>query len=336
MTTLTDAGLPKGPKKLLTRMGERFGIDEAKLLDTLKATAFKQRDGSVPSNEAMIALLVVAEQYGLNPFTREIYAFPDKANGIVPVVGVDGWSRIVNAHPDYQGMEFRYSEDLVQPEGAKVQAHVWIECVMYRRGLERPIVVREYLDEVYREPFKPAGKNYVVDGPWQTHPKRFLRHKAMIQGARLAFGFVGVFDQDEAERFGEIDVTARSSRLAHQPPAPVAISAEEQQLLAPILAQLKARAQAANAWQSTREWVGNRFSGAQREFALQELNAAEQQSLLAALPALEPLDQPEPCAVGTAEASEECEPAPAAPLPVAMPREFVGFFDECEEPAYVP
>jgi len=30
-----------------------------------------------------------------------------------------------------------------------------------------------------------------------------LRHKAMIQAARLAFGFVGIFDQDEAERITE-------------------------------------------------------------------------------------------------------------------------------------
>jgi hypothetical protein len=40
-------------------------------------------------------------------------------------------------------------------------------------------------------------------GPWKTHPKRMLRHKALIQCARLAFGFVGIYDQDEAERIIE-------------------------------------------------------------------------------------------------------------------------------------
>jgi hypothetical protein len=35
-----------------------------------------------------------------------------------------------------------------------------------------------------------------------------LRHKAMIQCARLAFGFVGIFDEDEAERIREeINIT---------------------------------------------------------------------------------------------------------------------------------
>ena len=39
-----------------------------------------------------------------------------------------------------------------------------------------------------------------------------LRHKAMIQCARLAFGFAGIYDQDEAERIAEaapIEGTAR-------------------------------------------------------------------------------------------------------------------------------
>ena len=58
--------------KLIQRFAERFSVDPNKLFDTLKATAFKQRDGSAPTNEQMMALLVVADQYGLNPFTKEI------------------------------------------------------------------------------------------------------------------------------------------------------------------------------------------------------------------------------------------------------------------------
>jgi hypothetical protein len=36
-----------------------------------------------------------------------------------------------------------------------------------------------------------------------------LRHKAMIQAARVAFGFVGVYDQDEAEQI--VDATPKAS-----------------------------------------------------------------------------------------------------------------------------
>src|SRR6185312_16439949 len=71
---------PMQSSSVLVRLAERFGVDPEKMLGTLKATAFK---GDV-SNEQMMALAVVADQYGLNPWTKEIYAFPDR-NGIVPV-----------------------------------------------------------------------------------------------------------------------------------------------------------------------------------------------------------------------------------------------------------
>lgn len=146
--------------------------DGAELIDTLKATAFK---GQV-SDAQMTALLVVANQYTLNPWTKEIYAFPDKNNGIVPVVGVDGWSRIINTHPQFDGIEFEQDE-----QGCT--------CIIYRKDRNRPIKVTEYMAECKR------GTQ-----PWQSHPRRMLRHKAMIQCARLAFGYGGIYDQDEAER----------------------------------------------------------------------------------------------------------------------------------------
>ena len=209
LTTLTS--------KLAAKLD--MGADGSDLIETLKATAFK---GEV-TNAQMTALMVVANQYGLNPWTKEIYAFPDKNNGIVPVVGVDGWARIINDNPQFDGMDFAQSDEMVRMPGANSDAPAWIECAMYRKDRTRPVIIREYLDEVYREPFK--GKFGLVTGPWQTHPKRFLRHKAMIQCARMAFGYGGIFDQDEAERITERDMGAAevvSSRPA-QAAAPAAL-----------------------------------------------------------------------------------------------------------------
>lgn len=190
--------------RLVAKFAERFSVDPDKLLTTLKSTCFKVKDGEV-SNEQMMALLVVADQYNLNPFTKEIFAFPDKQNGIVPVVSVDGWTRIINERPQYDGVEFRYSEKLVEPAGGK-QCPEWCEALVYRKDRSRPIVVREYLDEVYRPAFEGTGKNgqpYKVNGAWQSHTKRFLRHKTLIQCSRIAFGFAGIYDEDEAERIEE-------------------------------------------------------------------------------------------------------------------------------------
>lgn len=171
---------------VVVRMGQRYGVDPDKLLGTLKATAFK---GEV-SVEQMMMLLVVADQHGLNPFTKEIYAFPSRG-GIVPIVGVDGWSRIINEHPQFDGMDFS--------EGELNESRIptWIECKMFRKDRGHPICVKEYFEEVNR------GTD-----PWKSHPRRMLRHKAMIQCARLAFGFAGFYDEDEGQRVLEaIDVT---------------------------------------------------------------------------------------------------------------------------------
>lgn len=172
---------------IIVRMAERFGVDPDKMMGTLKATAFR---GDV-SNEQMMALLIVAEQHGLNPWCKEIYAFPDRNNGIVPVVGVDGWSKIINSNPQFDGMDFEEGplNDRKIPE--------WIECVIHRKDRGHPIKVREYFAEVARDV-----------GPWKSHPRRMLRHKALIQCARLAFSFVGIYDEDEAERIvEEISIT---------------------------------------------------------------------------------------------------------------------------------
>ena len=188
------------------QLAEKFGIDSSsangqELINVLKSTCFKTSE--TVSDAQLSALLIVAAQYSLNPFTREIYAFPDKKNGIVPVVGVDGWSRIINQHAQLDGIEFRYSENKVNMPGAKVSAHEWIECVITRKDRAQPVVIREYLEECYRPPFKGKNNNgneYTVDGPWQSHPNRFLRHKSLIQCSRVAFGFTGIYDQDEGER----------------------------------------------------------------------------------------------------------------------------------------
>ena len=154
-------------------LAKQFNIqgDPAELVSTLKATAFK---GNV-SDAQFNALLIVATQYSLNPFTSEIYAFPSNG-GITPVVGVDGWARIINGNPQFDGMTFEQDAE-------------FCTCKIYRKDRSHPIAVTEFMDECKR-----------TTQPWKSHPRRMLRHKAMIQAARLAFGFAGIFDEDEAER----------------------------------------------------------------------------------------------------------------------------------------
>lgn len=137
---------------LTGNLAKQFNMgDGTDLANTLKQTCFKS--GTPVSDAQMTALLVVAQQYGLNPFTREIFAFPDKG-GIVPVVGVDGWVRIINNHGAFDGMDFEQDADSCT-------------CIIYRKDRSHPTKVTEWMAECKRNA-----------GPWMSHPYRMLRHKS--------------------------------------------------------------------------------------------------------------------------------------------------------------
>lgn len=267
--------------KLVKAIADRFQIDEEELFRTLSRTAFRQRDGSAPTHEQMIALLVVANEYGLNPFTKEIYAFNDSFGGIVPVVGVDGWIKIVNSHRQYAGMEFIYADNYVTMSDNAIPAPQWIECVIHRHDLKHPIKVREYLDETYR----PAIRR---PGPWQSHPKRMLRHKAMIQAARVAFGFSGIYEDDEAQRIIEAQNSADDKsnvvEIAHardaqaSSPQPAALPEKEKYDLAGTLNAVFERCRTIRNFAPGKAWIEERLRDKPdaKAYALAELQAAEE------------------------------------------------------------
>lgn len=173
-------------KQLATAaLAERMQCDPGKLITTLRATVFKGAN----TDEEVYALVLVANAYGLNPLTKEIYAFPAKGGGIVPVVSVDGWIRMMNDHPQFDGIEFEDHHD----EKGNIVA---ITSLIYRKDRTRPMKVTEYYSECYRN-----------TEPWKM-PHRMLRHKALIQGARVAFGFSGIHDEDEAK-----DITGSATEI---------------------------------------------------------------------------------------------------------------------------
>jgi phage recombination protein Bet len=167
-TELTTTEQSKGA---LSALASRLSIDPDRMTEVLKATVFK----SCKTDEQFLALLIVSNTYGLNPLTKEIYAFPGKGGEIVPIVSIDGWLRIINDHPQMDGMSDAWSED-----GS------WCEVTIYRKDRTHPTVHREHLSEVKR----PTE-------PWKQHTRRMLKWKTIIQTARIAFGFGGIHDEDE-------------------------------------------------------------------------------------------------------------------------------------------
>ena len=190
-TETTLAVKPQQKASALAVLATRLSVDPSKLLDTLKATCFKGA-----SNEELLALVAVSNRYGLDPLTRQIYAFPSRG-GITPVVSVDGWLHLLNAQPQLDGIEFHYTDDA---NGDPYS----VTAVIHRKDRSHATKVTEYLSECYRQ-----------TEPWKQFPRRMLRHKAIKEAVRVAFGISGVTDEDEAR-----DI-ARNAIVA-EPVAPVA------------------------------------------------------------------------------------------------------------------
>jgi hypothetical protein len=177
-TALSTA--PAKPSGALAIMAARLNIEPEKMKATLKATVFKE----CKNDEELAALVVVSNEYRLNPLLREIFAFSGKGGGIVPLVSVDGWVKLVNNHPQMDGLEFDFHE-----ANGQLTA---VTCTIYRKDRTRPIKVTEYLSECRRN-----------TEPWKME-HRMLRHKALKECARYAFGFSGIYDEDEAEEIRDV------------------------------------------------------------------------------------------------------------------------------------
>ncbi len=218
-------GISPPRQSIVRAFAARLGVEPESLMQTLKDTCFKQRapkDGKPAievNNSQMMALLIIANEYGLNPFLKEIYAFPNKAGGIEPIVGYDGWIRLVQSQPAFKG------EELVDGWDDRLDKHgeprgFYYECTMYRSDRDKPTKVKEYHNENWRD-----------TDPWNNMPNRMTRMRAYIQCARMAFGFGGIYDPDEADKIANamaIDSTATAittkpatvaprAKIAHTP-----------------------------------------------------------------------------------------------------------------------
>lgn len=171
-------------------LAAKFNIEPSKLLEVLRGTVIKPaKNGQPATNEEVAAFCIVAQQYNLNPFTREIHAFTSGEKGIVPIVGIDGWTHIVNASGEFDGCEF---DEIGDEKGNPIA----ITCKMHVKNRQFPVCATERYAECKRNTI-----------PWNTMPWRMLRHKAYMQAARYAFGLAGIYDEDEARDIVSVNTT---------------------------------------------------------------------------------------------------------------------------------
>lgn len=179
----------------LAQMASNLNLEPERMKAVLKATVFK----SCTNDEELAALVVVSNTYNLNPLLKEIYAFPAKGGGIVPVVSIDGWVKLANNHPQMDGMQFEFHHD---GNGALTA----VTCRIHRKDRNHPMEVTEYLAECERN-----------TEPWKMK-HRMLRHKALKECVRYAFGFSGIYDEDDAHAMRDVTPAPTSDRPPRSAP----------------------------------------------------------------------------------------------------------------------
>ena len=185
--------------KALTVIAQNTGTTEEEITDVLRGmiVSAKNQHGAQATNAELAVITGVCATYGLNPLVKECAAFISGGK-LQIVVMIDGWYKLVNRQPDYDGVEF---EEHFNDKGDLVST----TCKMYLKTRGRPVCVTEHMTECR------DSKSTV----WQKWPARMLRHKAFIQAARMAFGISEVVDDDEAARITgarqEKDITPAST-----------------------------------------------------------------------------------------------------------------------------
>lgn len=201
---------PPQQKSPLIELANRYGFEPAGVYQVLVDTVFPHgKNDREPTREEVRAFAVVCNEYNLNPFLKQIFAFVNKTGGIVPMVGVDSWLAIINQRPELDGIEVPV--ELIKWGPRQVPITTWVKgekqthheertvptevtCRIYRKDRTYPTVITEYYDECFR----PTET-------WVQMPARQMRHKAISQCARVAFSITGIHDEDEA-----LDIVART------------------------------------------------------------------------------------------------------------------------------
>ena len=160
------------PIELLNHLIAKEIAITAKHLDLEEAELQSWIDLQVMApKQTLLAFLRLARAHNLDPLKEEVALALYEDCHWQAYISVEGYSKILNSHPAFDGITFSQSEESTNG------IPIWMECTIFRKDRIQPIIVREYFEEVKGE--QPI---------WQKMPRRMLRHRVMQQCARLAVG----------------------------------------------------------------------------------------------------------------------------------------------------
>lgn len=192
---------------LVRRFAEKANYDPHKY-NTALTTAL-----GVDRQETILAALTLCEELELDPLRGDVYVPVVNGKDGKPAISYQGWTKIVTSRPDFNGVSTEFSENKVKIDGLIRPVPEYVQVTMWRKGIDHPTVIREYIEETFQ------SKSL----PWKKFPRRMLRHKGFIQAARLTFALRG--DGEDID-YGNFEA-AQAALKAESPESAVKVSRQD-------------------------------------------------------------------------------------------------------------
>jgi len=148
-------------------------FDDPALVKVIKETVCK---GATDPQLQMF--LQVCKRTGLDPFLKEIWFIAEKS---IIMAARDGYLRVANEHPMYDGIETRVERD---DKGVPIKA----VCTVWRKDRTHPTICEAYYSE-----YKAASP------VWTKYPSAMIGKVAEVLALKRSFAINGVVSEEEMD-----------------------------------------------------------------------------------------------------------------------------------------
>ena len=165
----------------------------------------------------LMGICGICSKYMINPLVDgELHIMVNQRNGnVTPILGVNGFHRIMSSDPRFRRLTFDYSQDYINLGVIKVNGmEIPKVCPVWIRGNLTTVIDGKEFTSTRTEFFSDCVKQ---SNGWQQSPARMLHHRCMAQ---LVRSVLGVPLSDEGSPITE-NPEYRQTRPQQLPPQPI-------------------------------------------------------------------------------------------------------------------
>lgn len=156
--------------------------------------------------DELIQYAALCKNAGLDPATSEVSPLVQR-DRISLIIGVDGWTRIANRDPNFDGIEYKFSDDTIKVGNHEVPKY--IDTYVYFKNRSHASFWRTPYDEAFRS----------TSPVWASMPLQMLQNRATTNAIKRAFGLSGVVDSEDVQFIKQHEVDATKNATVNTVPA---------------------------------------------------------------------------------------------------------------------